>query len=239
MFITSGKCKNNKTTKAKSWAVKMFNDWKRATNERAKEARVPDDIFLCSDKEIITSILSRFVAETRITNGIAYPSKTLYQLMCGPLRHMKECPNFLDKKDNQFRTLHRAMDAHFHHLHSNGVGRIIKHAKSQSREDEQKLWATGVMGTTNPRALQNTAFFIVGKMFSLTGGQELCELKLSHVVRHDYPNRYEYTEHVSITRNGTFKKLHIQSKVVSLYRCPEAGNRCPSQVVKLKFGCIP
>ena len=70
------------------------------------------------------------------------------------------------------------MDAHFHHLHSNRVGREIKHAKSLSREDEQKLWATGVMGTTTPRALQNAAFFIVGKMFSLRGGQELRELKL-------------------------------------------------------------
>ena len=74
------------------------------------------------------------------------------------------------------------------------------------------------MGTTTPRALQSAAFFIVGKMFSLRGGQELRELKLSQVVRHDNPDRYEYTEHVSKTRNGTFKKLHVQSKVVSLYR---------------------
>ena len=66
------------TTKATSWAVKFFNDSKRATNERAKEVLVPDDFFLCSDKEIITSILSHFVVETRKTNGIAYPPKTLY-----------------------------------------------------------------------------------------------------------------------------------------------------------------
>ena len=230
-------------TKATSWAVKKFNDWKRATNERAKEVLVPDDFVLCSDKEIITSILSRFVVETRKTNGIAYPPKTLYQLMCGLLRHMKECnsdcPNFLDKKDNLFRTLHSAMDAHFHHLHSYGVGREIKHAKSLSREDEQKLWATGVMGTTTPRALQNAAFFIVGKMFSLRGGQELRELKLSQVVRHDNPDRYEYTEHVSKTRNGTSKKLHVQSKVFSLYRCPEAGNRCPIFALDLYISKLP
>ena len=53
------------TTKATAWAVKNFNDWKRATNARAKEVLVPDYFFLCSDKEIITSILSRFVLETR------------------------------------------------------------------------------------------------------------------------------------------------------------------------------
>ena len=80
---------------------------------------------------------------------------------------MKQCnsnsPNFLDKKDNQFRTLHSSMDAHFHHLHSNSVGREIKYAKSLSREDEQKLWATGVMGTSTPRALQNAAFLSLVK----------------------------------------------------------------------------
>ena len=81
-----------------------------------------------------------------------------------------DCPNFLDKKDNQFHTLHSAMDVHFHNLHFNGVGREIKHAKSLSREDEQKLWATEVMGTTTPKALQNAAFFIVGKIVSLRGG---------------------------------------------------------------------
>ena len=58
-------------------------------------------------------------------------------------------------------------------------------------------------------------FFVIGKMFSLRG-QELRELKLSQVVRHDNPDRYEYTEHVSKTRNGTFKKFHVQSKVVLL-----------------------
>ena len=80
-------------------------------------------------------------------NGIAYPPKTLYQLMCGLLRHMKECnsdcPNFLDTKDNQFRTLLSAMDAHFHHLHSNGIGREIKHAKSLSRAKAKGNWSHG------------------------------------------------------------------------------------------------
>ena len=88
-----------------------------------------------------------------------------------------DCPNFLDKKDNQFRTLHSAMDAHFHHLHSNGVGREMKHAKSLSREDEQKLWATGVMGTTTPRALQNAAFLSLVKCSVLE--EDRSELKPS------------------------------------------------------------
>ncbi len=39
--------------------------------------------------------------------------------------------------------------------------------------DRKKLWDSGVMGDSTPRALQNTTFFIVGKMCPLRGGEEL------------------------------------------------------------------
>ena len=92
------------------------------------------------------------------------------------------CPNFIDKKDNHFKSLHRSIDSHFYNLHSNDIGWHMKHAKAISKEDEQKLWQSGVMGTTTPRLLQNAAFFVVGKMFCLGGGKELCALKFSQVV---------------------------------------------------------
>ena len=88
----------------------------------------------------------------------------------------------------------------------------MKHSKALSKVDEQKLWQNGVMGTSTPRSLQNAAFFIVGKMFCLRGGKELRELKFSQVTRHRNPDSYEYTEHVSKTRNGTFRKLHVNNK---------------------------
>ena len=59
-----------------------------------------------------------------------------------------DCPNILDTKDNHFKSLHRSMDSHFNNLHSNGIGRHMKHAKALSKEDEQKLWQSGVMGTS-------------------------------------------------------------------------------------------
>ena len=74
------------------------------------------------------------------------------------------------------------MDSYFYNLHSNGIGRQVKRAKALSKDDEKKLWDSGVMGTTTPRTLQNAAFFIVGKMFCLRGGNELRTLKLSQIV---------------------------------------------------------
>ena len=68
------------------------------------------------------------------------------------------------------------------------------------------------MGTKTPKALQNVAFFIVGKMFCYCGGVELRELNSSQIKRHTNPDRYTYSENVSKNRNGTFKQLTLQTK---------------------------
>ena len=174
---------------------------------------------------------------------VNYPPKTIHQLLCGVLRHMRStnpgCPNFLDKKDSRFKPLHGAMDSHFHHLHSIGIGRDTKHARVLSKEDEEKLWKSGVVGTRSPKGLQNAAFLTVGKMFSLRGGVELRELKPSQIQRQSNPDHYVYTENVSKTRNGTFKQLHVPNKVVPLFKCPQAGERCPVHILDTYFSKLP
>ena len=139
-----------------------FAAWKKARNEKHPDNPVPDDLLTSCDPAILNTHLSRFVLETRKANGEFYPPKTLHQLLCGLLRHMRVInpgsPNFLDKKDCRFKDLQGTMDAHFHHLHSTGIGREIKHARVLTKDDEDKLWRTGVMGTKTPKALQKCCF---------------------------------------------------------------------------------
>ena len=149
------------------------------------------------------------------------------------------CPNFLEKKDSRFKELHGVMDSHFHQLHSTGIGRDVKHARVLTQDDEEKLWKRGLIGTKTPKALQNAAFFMVGKMFSLRGRVELRQLRPSQVRRHNNPDRYVYTENVSKTRNGTFKHLHVPNKVVPLFGSPEAGERCPVYILDTYFSKLP
>ena len=74
------------------------------------------------------------------------------------------------------------MDAHFHHLHSIGVGREVKHARVLTKDDEDRLWSTVVMGMKCPISLQNAVFYMVGKMFSLHGGGvEMRQIKISQI----------------------------------------------------------
>ena len=92
------------TTRSTKWALNTFNAWMRERNARYPADPVPDDILVCNEPEIINLHLSRFIVETRKSNGEIYPPSTLHQLLCGILRRMRElnpnCPNFLDKNDN-------------------------------------------------------------------------------------------------------------------------------------------
>ena len=80
-------------------------------------------------------------------------------------------------------------------------------------------------------------FFTIGKLFCLRGGKEHRALKLSQLQRDS--DKYVYHENVSKNRNGSFKQLHVSSKVVPVYSCPEAGQRCPVYLLDLYISKLP
>ena len=92
------------TSKSTKWAVNNFEAWLTARNASHPEDLVPEDILMSTDANVLNTHLSRFVVETHKSNGEPYPPATLHQLLCGVLRHMRDCnpgcPNFLDKKDS-------------------------------------------------------------------------------------------------------------------------------------------
>ena len=204
---------------------------------------MPGDFFSSADPNLLNTHLSRFAVETRKTDGSKYPPATIHQLLCGLLMHMKEvnpgCINFLNKKDPRFKQLHGTLDVLFHKLHSEGLGTKIKSADVFTQEDEQKLWSSGVLSLSAPKLLQNAAFYTVGKMFCLRGGVEHRALKLTQLKRMTNPDRYIYYENVSKNHNGSFKQLHVKSKVVPLFACPEAGDRCPVRILDEYISKLP
>ena len=231
------------TDKSTKWALSNFDAWKDARNKRYLADMVPDDLYMCNDPAILSLHLSRFALETRKVNGEPYPPKTIHQLLCGLLRYMRDispgCPNVLDKKDSRFKNFHVTLDSHYHNLHASGLGREVKHARVLSEDDEEKLWKSGVLGTSSPQALQNAVFYTVGKVFSLCGGVEMRSLCISQIKRFRQPDRYVYTENVSKTNNGTFKKLHVSNKVVPVFSCPQVGERCAIYLLDLYLSKLP
>ena len=88
----------------------MFDLWKHARNQHYPGDPVPESLLTSCDPVLLNTHLARFAVEVRKTNGDYYPPATVYHLLCGLLRHMREhtagCPNFLDKKDSRFQQLH-------------------------------------------------------------------------------------------------------------------------------------
>lgn len=153
------------TCSSTKWALNVFELWKQARNKHHPEDPVPADLLVTCDPVLLNTHLSKFAVEARKANGEIYPPGTIHQLLCGLLQHMREttpgCPNFLNKQDSNFHHLQGTLDALFHKLHLDGIGVQVRHTEIITKADEDKLWASGVMGVCNPRSLQNAAFFVV------------------------------------------------------------------------------
>ncbi|XP_076083571.1 uncharacterized protein LOC143054444 [Mytilus galloprovincialis] len=163
---------NANTKKNTKWAVGVFNQWRsfRAQN------RDPILELHMMNAECMNYWLERFVMETRKQNGDEYPPKSLYYIVCGLLRHCRDMnvhdKNFLDQKDGRFAHSRRVLDAKIKDSLSKGLGTKVRRADPVSDDDEEKLWANGVFGTTNSTSLQYTVFFYNCKLFGLRGRDE-------------------------------------------------------------------
>ena len=230
------------TEKNTKWAIKNFAAWKEARVKRGIEP-CPDDLLFSTDPALLSHWLSKYAAETRTVQGKAYPPSTLYQLLTGLLRYMRdtnpEAPNFLDKKDQRFRVLHKSLDSLFRQLRTENIGTSVRHAEVFTKSDEDKLWETGVLGTDSPKSLLNAVFYLNGKNFCLRGGEEYRYLALSQVVRYYSPDRYLYTETGSKNRQGTFTEKHISNKLVPIYACPASGERCHVFILDVYYSKLP
>ena len=156
------------TAQSTGWAYRTYQCWARQRNQRCQN-QCPIDLFnKTCPPDIICNVLQKFVTEARREDGSPYPPKTLYQLLCGLLRHSRGMqenpPNFLDQKDVRFKKLHGTCDCVFQGLHEDGVGTAKKSAEIISEENENQLWEMGTLNVTTPHGLQNAVFFYIGSV---------------------------------------------------------------------------
>ena len=111
-------------------------------------------------------------------------------------------PKFLDKSETCFQEIHATV---YRELHSQGIEVEVCHAPVITPE-EDKLWLSGVLSITSPKALQRCIFFYVGKCFIIRGGQEQRALRPSNFKFiadcGDGPNCVVHVEHGSKNRCG-------------------------------------
>jgi integrase len=95
----------------------------------------------------------------------------------------------------------------------------------------------GMKKTSCGKVVSYAVFYAIGKIFCLRGCQEHRALRLLPLQRDG--DKYVYRENVSKNRNGSFKQLHINSKVVPVFPCSEAKERCPVYLLDLYISKLP
>ena len=152
-----------------SWAKRNFQEWSRAYNERHPESPCPDDLLLTDNAEDLSFWLQKYVLETRKRNGEQYPPKTIYLLLCGLNRYMREKKsdslNIFDYDNPSFKQLRTTCDSLFRELREEGVGNSSKSTEPITKEDEEILWSSGQLDPSTPKGLLNAVFFLNGKKF--------------------------------------------------------------------------
>ena len=76
------------TQKDTAWCIKVWNEWKEARNISSEE-KIPTDICNLSPQQL-QHFLSRFVLEVRKKDGMEYPPNTLYHIVCGVMRYLRQ-----------------------------------------------------------------------------------------------------------------------------------------------------
>ncbi|CAC5410114.1 unnamed protein product [Mytilus coruscus] len=128
------------------------------------------------DAESMDFWLQQFIMEAKKKKGGDYPSKSLYYIVCGLIRHLRDMnvndKHFLDEKDGRFAPFRRVLDAKIKDLLSKGLGTKTRKADPISHEDEELLWVNGVFGKSSATTLQYIVFYYNCKLFGLRGREE-------------------------------------------------------------------
>ena len=153
--------------------------------------------------------LTRFVLEVRKKDAKPYPPNTLYQIVCGLQRDLRDHGR-ADMKLFDNPSLHgfrSTLDGEMKRL--NGTGNYIdkKQAQPITPEQENHLWEIGLLGDHNADVLHNTVVFQVGLFFSLRSENEHRHLRYSpsQIQLYENPGDRPYSVHkedISKTNQG-------------------------------------
>jgi len=178
------------TAKANSWAFNVWREWASHRNslvetQQDRHFPVPVDLVAFSN-EALDYWLSLFVMEVRRRDRSAYPPNSLFQIVAGLQRFLREERSLSDvvffSKSSTFGKLRKSLDCRMKELTAAGIGVRVLHADPVTVDDEMQLWRSGVLNTTTSKGLSYAVFFYNCKTFGLRGNTEHRNLDASQFV---------------------------------------------------------
>ena len=213
------------TKNRNNWSTNMFNRWaaeRKATELDDLTLNLPKNSaeLLTANEKSIDYWLSKFIYETRKTDGNRFPGTSLGQITAGINSYLKENGRkinlFTDEAFEHFRgTLDLACKESARH----GVGLFKKQAEVISPSEEERMWNIGCLGSDSPQQLLDTLVYLNGLHFALRSGAEHRNLTIHQieVVPPDLNNEHYtviYHENISKTNPRGWKHRKIEPKCV-------------------------
>jgi hypothetical protein len=227
------------------WAVKLFQDWHQIWKARLEDdiLKIYDDIDYMSASDM-NYAMQYFIADVRKKDGSKFPPRTLKEIVA-MLQHY--CNNNLKRpwsffKDSEFAEFRRVLDAEMKLSAREGNARPAKRSNIISFEDEEILWTSGALGSSNPRQLLNTLIYLLGTHCALRAASEHRALKFGvqsqlKIECVDGEEVLQYTECVSKAKNFRLKQSRMEHKQTIVHKNKKQHERCPIEIYKKYLEC--
>ncbi|XP_062572924.1 zinc finger MYM-type protein 2-like [Saccostrea cucullata] len=231
-----------KTRQNNQFAVNVWVAWATNRNKRAdmlldKYQTVPLTFKSISNDEL-DFWMSRFVNEARRKDGSKYPPNTVYNIVAGIQKHIREeCsrPEINIFSDSNFANFRATLDAVMKERVSEGIG-VVKHTQNVTIDDKNELWEKGVINKTTAKGLSYGVFFYNSKVFGLRGLSEHKELQAQQFTIST--DRIIYNESMSKTVKGGLKDRKLTPKTITQFSNPQ-NPRCVVDLFTLYLSSIP
>lgn len=161
----------------------------------------------------------RFVLEVRKKNKDLYPPNTLYQLICGLQRHLRENGHADIKifKNSALHGFRSTLEGEMKRLNLTGNFLNKKQAQPITIEQENRLWEQGLLGDQNPQVLLNTLVFQIRFIFGSGNEHRRLRYDPSQLTLYEPPGdraNLVYCEDVSKTNQGGLSGRKLKPKEV-------------------------
>ncbi|XP_011406040.1 PREDICTED: uncharacterized protein LOC105313923 [Amphimedon queenslandica] len=181
-------------------------------------------MLLTDNHEELCKVLSSFVMETCKEDGKEYTPKSIYLMIAGLQRAMRQhkgrSSSFNIFSDSRFELFHNICDHKFRTLHQQGIGAKSKHANALTDEEANKYLC--LRGGNEHRLLRFSQF--IRETATADGKERAC---------------YIYTEQGSKNHSGGMGQLHLDNKVVHHFEVPEEGSRDYVHILDQYFEKVP
>ena len=114
------------------WALRNYDEWRKDYNSRHPENPCPEDLLLSGSTSDVSFWLQKYVLGTRKKDGQQYPPKTLYLLLCGLNRYIKQNLRPINIFDRDFKVLFNTCDSYFR---VQGIGSESKPTEGKMRKN--------------------------------------------------------------------------------------------------------